>query len=244
MHYYVNLNGAGNKEYEFNSGIYGNPMLTWGQYMDWLLYNKKYYPQNMVNNEIISALQKQDEQNLNYNINNNTGLSVFDFISSINEFSKMKTLLEYVGYNKIFDNNITLFLPVDTMFDNVLSSKLNLKSIYTVNPRNQNLKWNGSDRYDYINALQTVRYHILPYVIKPWQLENRKLKLKTDLEGQFIETDFTNGKYQILNPIYIKNKPDDWFPKKEWEIDVLKSVVCNNGIIYIISRPLFFENIL
>ena len=41
----------------------------------------------------------------------------------------------------------------------------------------------------------------LPYEIKPWQLTDRKLRLRTDLDLQHVETDWTNGKQLFMNPI-------------------------------------------
>jgi hypothetical protein len=74
-----------------------------------------------------------------------------------------------------------------------------------------------------------------------------------------IDTDFTKGKRQLLNPIQTlgpqnlnmypfgdpyMSVPDNWFPKITSEVNVLEIIKTINGFIYIIDRPLYFPDVL
>jgi uncharacterized surface protein with fasciclin (FAS1) repeats len=217
MHEDINLPGAGNREFEFMSGYNENNMLDWNQWMQYVYFNKAY----------------KLRPNIKPIENPNT---IYSIISKIPELSKFKNLIDYVGYGKIFDtsNKMTIFAPINYLFDTVLDYPINYA-------------------YRKSALIQALRYHILNFVISPSELIDRKLKLRTDLDKQFIETDFTNGKRQLINPFsfrqrdlgnYITDERDNWFPKTSFDVDILEIIKCDNGMIYIISRPIVFPDTL
>ena len=246
-HLDLSLNGTVGSELEFYSGYKGAPPLTWAEYMQWILFNKQTDTFEKSTNILDEAINRQDSvSNKTFsNLVNNKGKSIYNVISDNCMFSRFKSLIDFSGYSKIVDSNISVFVPINDNFDSTLDYLLNLTDINRI-PENQNLSWSGSDRPGYVMALQTLRYHILPYIIKPWQLEDRKLKLLTDLNKQFIESDFTMGRKMLVNPISpyfgdsIPSTGDSWFPRFNWEVNIVGSIECNNGMIYIIDRPLVF----
>src|SRR5579872_4257032 len=198
IHLYRNLPGAGNSEYMFESGNAGQPMMDWYSWMNKVLFNTQYYsPKDR--QEILQRAVRQQESDKNPDVRNN-GKSNYDIISEKPYLSKFKKLLDYTGYNKIFTAPLTIFAPIDTNFDNILTY-LNSLTTLSPEPKDENLPWSGASRSGWNMALNTVRYHLLPYRIMPWQLQDRKLYLQTDLEKQRILSDFTGGDNLLINPI-------------------------------------------
>ena len=116
----------------------------------------------------------------------------------------------------------TFFVPVDDYFNDYLEPYLN-SGVYS------------------LNALQVVRYHTLPYAVHPDQLKNNKFLLQTDLEHQRFQSDWTQGKHQLLNQdTPYPGNIEGYFPQKSWVINVIGVIECAGGVVYIIDRPLVF----
>ncbi len=227
------------------SGYSEDTMIPWSAWMQYVLFNQQYDFPAVVDEQLKKAIEKQNKAQKCDSTNFNTPKTCYDIISTHPQLTRMKWLCDYVGYGKVKDLQfpITLFAPIDDKFDETLEYPLN----YAFKPT---------------ACLQVLRYHILPFVIKPWQMEDRRLRLRTDLEKQPVESDWTNGKRQLLNPIskrklpepfgygvnpigdYIPSLPDVWFPKKYWEVDILDCIECAGGIVYVISRPIVFNDVL
>ncbi len=247
IHQDLNVGGAGGTEFEFLSGYSEDPysdkpMMSWDEWMRWILFNE-IHKIPKVSNEIMTKAISEQAKTLPYNsTTNNKQKSVYDVLSLMPELSKMKDLVDYVGYGKIFEQGNSFFLPINTNFDKILTYQLTIA-------------------YKPVAALQVLRYHILPYIIKPWQMENRKLKMRTDLDQQPIESDWTRGKRLLINPIndeYLSppagsytNPPgdpvpartDNWFPKISWEVEILEVLECAGGnMVYIIDRPIIWSD--
>jgi len=247
IHLLLNLPGAVNGEYVFDSGTSDKNMMNWKQYMDWILFDKQFVSAEDENKILSRALNKDITSQPNDDTDRNIPVYIYDVIRKTPKLSKFTSMINEVGYGKPVDytQNYTIFAPVDEKFEEYLYYPL-----YMGERKN--------------SLFQALRYHILPYVIKPWQLKDRKLKLKTDLENQIVESDWTYGKQLLINPISKRNLPlpygyenssmhygdpypvfpDTWFPKTEWEVNILASIECANGMLYIISRPLVFPNYL
>lgn len=248
IHEDLNLPGAGNTEYEFLSGYSEDPtssklMMSWDQWMQWILFNQVYKTPVETQSMMEKALIEQDKKLQKNSTSNNSAISIYEYIKSVPNLSKMKKLIDYVGYGKVYDMGITLFAPINDKFDETLEYPLTIA-------------------YKPVAALQTLRYHILPFIIKPWQMNGRKLKLRTDLEEQPIETDWTNGKQVLMNPINntylappvgsftnppgdpVPARADSWFPKISWEVKILGSIECANGMLYIIERPICWSDLM
>jgi uncharacterized surface protein with fasciclin (FAS1) repeats len=256
MHEDLSLAGAGNAEWEFLSGFsedpYGpQPMLRWDEYMQWVLFNTEIptaAQRDAALQKAIAAQEKTqplDDTDKNYDTGVHGPLrkggvaTIYDVLASDPRLSKIKQLVDYVGYGKMYDQEfpITFFAPVNDRFDEIL-------------------KWPLEIAYKPVAALQTLRYHILPYILKPWQMQDRKLRLRTDLDRQFLESDWTRGKQLLLNPVTLdrisppagsftnppgdpyNGRADSWFPKREWEVKFLSGPIeCANGVLYIVDRP-------
>jgi hypothetical protein len=279
-HLYLNIAGAGPNEYEFYSGYKGRPMIKWSEWMDYVLFGNKPIDPESGEKALVQAISRQEKGLPSNAPVRNPEYSVYDIISMDPRLSKMKKLIDYVGYPKIGESGITLLVPVNDMFDQIISTYHPLafttfqkldnadkanppNSKVTKMPNDQSLPWAGLERPAWQSLLQIMRYHILPYTIDPWQLEGRKLKLRTDLDLQFIKTDWTKyNRPLFINPISTRiipgaageliypvgnplpNLPDVWFPKTEWEVACLGVIKCVNGYVYIIDRPLVFQNVL
>jgi uncharacterized surface protein with fasciclin (FAS1) repeats len=234
IHQDLNINGAGPTEFEFMSGYSRDTMLNWKQYMDYILFGEQYNTPKQVNQAIAKRLEEQKASR---------PMTIYDVISAHPKLKKFNDLIKLTGYNKPKDTDypFTIFAPIDDRFDEILFYPMH---------KSANKQ---------IALLQVLRYHILPYMIEPWQLQNRKLRLRTNLEMMTIDTDFTGGKSQLLNPIQTPgfqdlnmypygdpymSAPDNWFPKITSEVEVLKVIKCINGFIYIIDRPLYFPDVL
>ena len=221
IHEDLNIAGAGNQEFEFLSGSKGDQMYTWNQYMNYILFNKE--PERVKDQvkSVTNALNiQQKTENIN-NVDRTVQLSINDALAKLPQLSKFKKFTDYIGYGKLkdFSSKITLFAPVNDHYDE------HMWYLY-------NVSWTSS------TAIDTLRYHILPYLLLPWQLRDRKLRLRTDLQNRTVDTDWTNGRTQLINPLSYNEQPGDWFPTKDWEVNILGMVECDNGIIYIIDRPL------
>jgi hypothetical protein len=248
IHQDLNIAGAGGSEFEFLSGYsedsYSDrPMMTWDQWMQWILFNEQYSTPKQKQEIMAKAVKAQNKTLPKDSTGNDTASTIYNVISSDPRLSKMKNLIDYVDYGKPFSAGITMFAPVNDQFDKILEYPLTIA-------------------YKPVAALQALRYHILPYIIKPWQMEGRKLKLRTDFEKQIIESDWTGGKQLLMNPINLTYLPppagsftnppgdpvpartDNWFPKKDWEVQILASIQCTNGMLYIISRPIVWSDLL
>lgn len=223
IHNGSNLSSGWDQEYEFLSGTDNKNMLTWGQYMNYILYDK--IP--VKPNESLSVLRKAvDEQ-----YKDSPGFkpkTVYDVIQSMPNTRKMAKLIKDSGYKKLSDVNypVTFLVPTDEHFDEFLGPYLNM----------------GVFRF---NAFQTVRYHTLPYYVEPGQLKGRKYKLQTDLDKQPVESNWVGDKHLIVSQdtpfpggIY------GFFPVRSWDVPVLGYVECEGGIVYIIDRPLVFPPVL
>ena len=233
FHEDLNINGAGPMEYEFMSGYTKDTMINWKQYMDYILFNKQYNTPKQVDEAIAKKLTEQKASR---------EMTVYDVISSHPQLTKFDDMIKLTGYGKPKDTQMpfTIFAPVNDKFDKVL--------YYPIN--------NSADKR--IALLQILRYHILPYLLEPWQIKNRKLRLRTDLENMTVDTDFTQGRQQLINPIQTPGQdlnmypfgdpymsaPDNWFPKVTSEVNVLEIIKTINGFIYIIDRPLYFPDVL
>lgn len=251
IHYDLNLPGAGKNELLFMSGQEGIPPRTnWGSFINNILYNDP-MPDPAKTGQILKDYM--DKQPLEKYDNK---ISIYEAISKIPKLSKIKKTLDYIGYGKINDNDITFFAPIDDVFDDFLSYDLQLGNMKG-DSLNQGLKWNGPERPEWLSILNILRYHTLPYVIDTTDMLNRKLKLKTTLDQQLLEIQYKNDKMSIINPIEteydktensirlfvgnpIQNTPDGWFPKISWYVDVIAKINCSNGNLYVISRPLLY----
>jgi len=163
--------GLTNDEFEFTSGYRPEEMWTWNQWMNYFLYDD------------IPITEKQIKDTLEHNqkkiqINGN-----FEVMSKLPFCSKMKKLIELANYGKPYDNYTTLLVPINDHFDDYLK----FSSIDPILRKQQ--------------MVQTVRYHILPFVIKPWELENRKMRLLTDLGQQRVISDWTQQTKYLVNPL-------------------------------------------
>lgn len=244
-HQDLNINGASESEYVFMSGTKPENLMPWSAWREYVLFNKTYELPSVVDDQLKRAIAEQNKKLPMDSTVFNTPTSCYDVVAADPRLSRMKWLLDYVGYGKVrdLDYPITLFAPINDKFDDTLDYPLN----YGVKM---------------VSMLQVLRYHILPYKIHQWQLENRRLRLRTDLDLQHVETDFTNGRKLLLNPIStrelsgpeesmvngfgdpIASLPDSWFPKKDWQVDVLGWVDCDGGTVIIIDRPLVFPGVL
>ena len=233
IHEDLNVGGAGKDEYEFLSGystdlMSKRPMMTWEQWMKWVLFNDKPVP-----------LYKQ-QQSLEKAVNSiptNNGKTTWDIISTHPNLTKFAALAERVGYGKFFDEGNTILAPINSQFDTTLLYPLTMAQVP------QTLEIPSAQPAD----LQILRYHILPYMVKPWQLDNRRTRLRTDLELQYVEADWTGDTKYLINPIYQtfgeNSHPSAWFPKKSDEVVVLDSIETTNGYLYIIDRPILFPSL-
>lgn len=267
-HLYLNLPGAGPNEYEFFSGYQGRPMITWDEWMKYVYFGEKPIDPETKDKALKEAISKQNKALPANAPEKNVEYSIYDIISMEPRFSRMKQLIDFVGYPKIGEEDITVLVPVNDIFDRIIGTYHPLAYTALINnqdimPKDQSLTWNGTQRPAWQSLLQIMRYHILPYPIEPWQLENRKLKLRTDLDLQHVQTDWTDPSNPLfINPISTRvipgihgeltypvgnpmpNLPDVWFPKKEWNVTCLGTIKCVNGYIYVIDRPLVFQNVL
>jgi uncharacterized surface protein with fasciclin (FAS1) repeats len=232
IHQDLNVGGAGGTELVFRSGysndlLSPNPMLNWNQWMQWILFNTRFNTPAEQEQIVSKALEQQQDNKPKNSIDNNTHTTIYDIIRSDPNLSKIKDLIDYVGYGKMYTQGITFFAPVNDRFDEILKYQLDIA-------------------YKPVSALQTLRYHILPFIIKPWQMIDRKLKLRTDLNNKTIESDWTGGQQLLINQINTNSIPgdpvsvrgDNWFPTKNWEVKILAIISCDNGILYIIDRPI------
>lgn len=223
IHYYLTLNGTDTLEKQFSSGSDGKPMITWKQWMDYILLDKT--PIRATDTEKIMAKALSEQKIRKDDLEHATlPFTVYDALKMYPNLSKFKNFVDYVGYGKLKDTmheKITLFAPVNEKFDQYFWYLFNIS-------------WNK------LSAVDALRYHILPYYLLPWQMEDRKLRLRTDLEHRQLDTDCTNGRKQLLNPLTYTKTPQDWFPNKDWEVNILGIAYCDNGIIYIIDRPLVY----
>jgi uncharacterized surface protein with fasciclin (FAS1) repeats len=234
FHENLNIPGAGPTEYEFLSGYTKDSMINWKQYMNYILFGEQYNTPKQVDNAIARKLTEDKASR---------PMTVYDVISSHPKLTKFRDLIELTGYGKPKDTDypFTIFAPINDRFDDTLFYPMH---------KSANKQ---------IALLQVLRYHILPYLLEPWQMENRRLRLRTDLEMMTIDTDFTKGKRQLLNPIQTlgpqnlnmypfgdpyMSAPDNWFPKITSEVNVLEIIKTINGFIYIIDRPLYFPDVL
>jgi hypothetical protein len=239
FHEDLNVGGAGNKEYEFLSGTNKNDMITWGQWMDYVLFNKTYPTKSQTESDIAKSYEQLEKQLPIDKRCMDAKTSIYDVLSADKRLSKMKAMWDFTGWGKVKDQPITLLVPVNDFFEKYLYYQLYIGD-----------KW--------ASALSVLRYHTLPYIIRPWQLNGKKMILRTDLALQTIESDWTQGKPQFINPIServlerpfngavnsvhygdpMPSLPDGWFPKTSWEVNVIGFAECYNGLIYIIDRPL------
>lgn len=230
IHQTLNIGGAGGGEYVFTGGSSNNPhqLLTWNEWMAWVLFNKGATTLDQHKSIMEKAVYDQEKVLPGNSTTFNRPISIYDVLCADPQLSKFKALVDYTGYGKIWDSPITLFVPLNDHFDEMMEWALDIS-------------------YKPVAALQILRYHILPFILNPWEMQDRKLKLHTDLDLS-IETDWTNGQQLLINPItqnyisppagsFTNLSGDDWFPKKDWEVPVLKAIECCNGYIYIIARP-------
>lgn len=252
IHEDLNVGGAGNdQEFEFLSGYSSdlmNPksMRLWKNWMDYVLFNQ-ITPRPYDAEKVLSKALAIQNTNLPSNsTTNNQPLSVYDTICLDPNLSKFKDLINEAGYGLPYSDNITIFAPINNQFDFILGYALKIA-------------------YRSVAVLQTLRYHILPYRIKPWQLKDRYLRLRTSLEYNPVESDWTNGKSLLINKInteYISPpagsftnskfpdadpypaRPDTWFPKITDEVQILKAIECRNGWLYIIERPIVWSDLM
>lgn len=223
IHDVLNFPGSSEYEFEFLSGSTGKPMIRWGQLIDNVLFNKPIVRPQEALKSITSSLNKQLNSDRLDSLNRNVTFTIYDALCLYPEISKFKQLVDYVGYGKLKETNgkITLLAPVNKHFDEYFWYLFNVS-------------------YTKTESVEALRYHILPYLLLPQQIKHRKLRLRTDMEHRQLEADWTNNKQQFINPLSYSESPHDWFPKKSWEVNCIGTIVCDNGIIYIIDRPLYY----
>ncbi len=254
-HQDLNVGTAGNNELVFASNP-SEPM-RWNTWLEYALFNKTYPRPSEAEEKLKNAINKQTNipqsvLNNEVSASKNTPKTIYEIISAIPQLSKFKALIDEVGYGKFWDNNITIFAPINDVFDEVLKYPLNMA-------------------YRPVAALQTLRFHLLPFELAMWQIKNKKLRLRTDLNEYntaTVEIDYTGKEPILLNPIELSKlpspegaytnparlnkefsydgsgadpysgRPDSWFPKKYWEVKILNIMEGVNGVLYIISRPI------
>jgi len=224
IHEDINLPGSWNQEFEFLSGSTGKPMITWQSWMDHFLFNKP-IPTAQDNTNLLNAVNNQLKNQPTDALSHSAPFSVYDALGKFPELSKFKSLVDEVGYGKLkdFQFKVTLFAPINDLFDETLWYTYNIA-------------------FTKVALVETLRYHILPYLLLPYQLKDRKLRLRTDLEKRTLNTDWTNGKMVFMNPLNYDDdtSPNRLFPRSNWEVNCLGIIRCDNGIIYVIDRPLVF----
>jgi hypothetical protein len=248
MHEDLNLTRG--QEFEFLTGFSEDPMAErpmrlWEEYMQWVLFNQVKPTLREATSTLNRAVEKQTSSLPVNSTTNNHAVSIYEAIAADPRLSKFKQLIDTVGYGKVFENGITILAAINDHFDEILHYALKVA-------------------FRPVAALQTLRYHILPFIIKPWQLQDRVLRLRTDLNHHSVECDCTNGKHVLLNKInpgYVPpiagsftngspgadpypSRADSWFPKHSDEVPILEVKECSNGFLYIINRPIVFSDLL
>lgn len=250
------------QELEFMSSYSPETTLTWQQYMNWIVYGEKVIPVDSSVRILKNAINQMDAEkgtcsppitNL-YHQNSGYGVqptyifetdkesldTVYDVVKNDLRTSKFTQLIDAIdspiySYTKIksLEFPVTILAPVNKYFDSVLYDALN-NGVFS------------------LNALQTVRYHVLPYLVKPEQLAGRKFQLQTDLEKKRIVADFTKGKQTFVNqlgvdptdPMSDPCESQNFIPRNSWIVHVLGITYCAGGIVYFIDRPLVFPRVL
>jgi hypothetical protein len=226
FHDYSSLGQAALSEYEFMSSTNGEP-ITWGQYLDYILYGTQ-YPTKKKAEE--SVQKKIDEQKLP-NPNCNELHTVWDVIRSHPKLTKFSTMLANCNYKKIntVDYPVTVFAPIDELFDYVLGPSLDL-GVYS------------------LQSLQAARYHTLAYPVQPKQLKGRLYQLQSDLDGQRFFCDWRTDEPRLINQTGLDfNDPiemNSFIPKSGWDVKLLGSVSCAGGWVYLVDRPMLFPSVL
>ena len=223
IHEDVSLHGTSTQEYEFLSGSNGQPMITWQSWIDNFLFNKPIIQQD--DNSVLNAVNSQLKKDKLGNVSQDAPFSVYDALGKFPQLSKFKNLVDEVGYGKLkdFQFKVTLLAPINDFFDDILWYTYNIA-------------------YTKVALVETLRYHILPYLLLPYQLKDRKLRIRTDLDKRTLTTDWTKGKMSFINPLNYDDdtSPNKLFPRNNWEVKCLGIIRCDNGIIYVIDRPLLF----
>lgn len=245
-----NLNLTRGQEYEFLTGYSEDPtserpMRLWEDWMAWVLFNQVKPTAREAKQSMENAISKQDATLAPNSTRKNSAKTIYDVIASDPSLSKFKQLIDYVGYGKVWSDQITIFAPTNDRFDEIMYYPLQMA-------------------YKPVAALQVLRYHLLPFVVKPWQMQDRKLKLRTDLDHQPLISDWTNGQRILMNQLttsYIPPAPgsftngpvgadpvaartDNWFPKRTDEVKILEMVECDNGWLFKIDRPVLWSDLL
>lgn len=224
IHDRSNLPSAGwDHEFEFMSGTNEKNMLTWKQYMEYIMYGTQYPVNSQAENTVKKAIQKQERDKPC-----NTLHTVEDVIKADPRTTKIAKLLSDTNYKKL--SNLyypaTFFAPIDENFDYYLGPYLE-SGVYS------------------LNAFQTIRYHTLPYEVKPHQLNGRKYLLQSDLNEETFQSDWTNGKRQLLSQdTPYPGEITGWFPQFSWIVNILDIIECAGGVVYIIDRPMVFPAVL
>lgn len=213
---------------EFNTDI------PWDRYIDYIKYNKplncsitdpdisKRY--NLPNDASSDTCLKQLKSIVKDEPSEHSWFTIYDALGMDPDLSKMKALVDRVGFKSLYaalsNGYITFFAPTNEFFDEVLGELFSM--------------------YDQLQIQKEIlQYHTLDFQLDLWQMAHRKLRLKTMLPRQYIETDATKGKYQLdNNPKYNLN---DWFPKKEYMIDIIGTTPTDNGMLMKIAKPLVFD---
>jgi uncharacterized surface protein with fasciclin (FAS1) repeats len=244
------LNLTHGQEFEFLTGysedpMSERPMQLWENWMKWVLFNQVVPSARDVKNALEKGIKQQNASAPTNSTSNNRGTTIMEAIEGDKRLSKFAALIKEVGYGKFWEDGVTIFAPTNDKFDEILEYALKIA-------------------YRPVAALQTLRYHILNYIIKPWQMQDRVLKLTTDLSNQAVESDWTRGKHVLLNKInpgyippmagsFTNGSPgadpypartDTWFPKHTDEVNIIEAKDCNNGFLYIIERPIVFSDLL
>lgn len=226
IHDRSNLPSAGwDHEFEFMSGTSEKNMLTWKQYMEYIMYGTQYPTNKDAMDAIKNAIKKQEMADPTPC---DKLYTVKDVVSADPRTKKMAKLLADITYKKLDTvyYPVTIFAPIDDNFDYYLGPYLD------------------SGVYNF-NAYQAVRYHTLPYNVKPQQLEGRKYLLQSDLNGERFQSDWTNGKRQLISQdTPYPGEIIGMFPRYSWVINILDIIECAGGTVYIIERPMVFPNVL
>jgi hypothetical protein len=139
----------------------------------------------------------------------------FMFIKQLPVLSDCKQLIEQHNYSDMVNQPHTTFLA----FENGELSK----SIQSIRSK--------------FHIREILKYHTLPFELRPGQLVNKKIRMNTLSNGNVI---FFDGRGSELN-IYIKPSTLLYgtYPEEYERIKVKSWIKTDNGWLYILERPLF-----
>ncbi len=157
------------------------------------------------------------------------GSLIFNILTQLPELSRLCEYIRYAGldsfYNSTSDigpaDGLTLFAPVNTQFE----------VMYSLSALNPQLRHHEGEKK--LAQIDVLRSHTLNYPFYPEQLANRIQRAQTMLESNYVLCDWS-GSRLILNPTLDKGAGKSF----EGASAVLKIIQAENGMIYVIDRPL------